>query len=243
MKFPRSTAAGVFPANFFTMEKILSIFIDESGDFGKFDKRTPYYLVTMLFHDQSKSISNELKKLDGHLTASGIGAHCLHTAPLIRREDVYENLTIDERKRILNSFMNFADKIPFTYGVSVVKKEESMDEAQLVWALTEKIRDFVEAHATFFNEFNKLIVYYDGGQKQVTGIIKPLFSDFLVDFRQKIRPVKYRLLQIADLVATFELIELKRQQTISSVSERGFFGSMREFHKDYYKRLARKKLI
>ena len=60
LKFPRSTAAGVFLANFFMMEKVLSIFIDESGDFGRFDRRAPYYLVTMLFHDQSDDISGEI---------------------------------------------------------------------------------------------------------------------------------------------------------------------------------------
>ena len=27
----------------------IEIFIDESGDFGKFDERCPYYIVTMVF--------------------------------------------------------------------------------------------------------------------------------------------------------------------------------------------------
>ena len=31
----------------------LSIFIDESGDFGTYDIRSPYYIITMVFHDQS----------------------------------------------------------------------------------------------------------------------------------------------------------------------------------------------
>ena len=29
-------------------EKILSCFIDESGDFGKFNRHSPYYIVTMM---------------------------------------------------------------------------------------------------------------------------------------------------------------------------------------------------
>lgn len=43
---------------------ILSIFVDESGDFGKLDKTSPYYLVTLVFHDQSNSIKEQLEKLD-----------------------------------------------------------------------------------------------------------------------------------------------------------------------------------
>ena len=32
--------------------KELSIFIDESGDFGEYDYHSPWYIVTMVFHEQ-----------------------------------------------------------------------------------------------------------------------------------------------------------------------------------------------
>ena len=34
----------------------LSCFVDESGDFGKYEKHSPYYLLTMVFHEQDKTI-------------------------------------------------------------------------------------------------------------------------------------------------------------------------------------------
>ena len=37
--------------------KEISIFIDESGDFGKLNPHSPYYIVTMVFHEQAKSLS------------------------------------------------------------------------------------------------------------------------------------------------------------------------------------------
>ena len=40
----------------------LSIFIDESGDFGELKERPAYYLVTLVFHDQSRDISDNVKK-------------------------------------------------------------------------------------------------------------------------------------------------------------------------------------
>ena len=32
--------------------KELSVFIDESGDFGEQDDQAPCYIITMVFHDQ-----------------------------------------------------------------------------------------------------------------------------------------------------------------------------------------------
>ena len=224
------------------MEKLLSIFIDESGDFGKYDKRAPYYLVTMLFHDQSESIKEEPSRLDGHLSVRGFQDHCLHTAPLIRREPPYQYWTIDERKQLLNSFMNFAAKIPFTYAVFTVEKEERMNEFRLIGALSKEIKDFLDDHAEFLGGFDRLVVYYDSGQKQLTGILASLLHDASVDFRRKIKPANYRLFQIADLITTFELINLKRERGENSASERDFFGSMHDFYKNYFKRLSKRRL-
>ena len=36
------------------MKKILSVFIDESGDFGFIKDASKYYLTTLVFHDQSE---------------------------------------------------------------------------------------------------------------------------------------------------------------------------------------------
>ena len=38
----------------------LSIFIDESGDFGEVKERPAYYLVTMVFHNQAIDITKEI---------------------------------------------------------------------------------------------------------------------------------------------------------------------------------------
>lgn len=46
--------------------KELSIFIDESGDWGEYEKHCPYYIVTMVMHDQSKDIEKEVRHLEEH---------------------------------------------------------------------------------------------------------------------------------------------------------------------------------
>lgn len=72
----------------------LSIFIDESGDFGPYDFRSPYYIITMVFHDQSVDISGPVAKLEQDLANRGFPDHCVHTGPIIRRENEYEFDTI-----------------------------------------------------------------------------------------------------------------------------------------------------
>ena len=44
--------------------KELSVFIDESGDFGELKDRPAYYLVSRIFHDQKYNIDNEVTQLE-----------------------------------------------------------------------------------------------------------------------------------------------------------------------------------
>ena len=72
-------------------EKILSCFIDESGDFGPYDFRSPYYYVAMVLHDQSEGISEKISVMESRAANNGYPNHAIHTGPLIRQENVYIN--------------------------------------------------------------------------------------------------------------------------------------------------------
>ena len=62
----------------------LSIFVDESGDFGAYNHITPYYIITMILHDQSMDISEQVRNLDAKVRSLGYGEKfAIHTAPLI----------------------------------------------------------------------------------------------------------------------------------------------------------------
>jgi hypothetical protein len=45
------------------MKKELSIFIDESGDFGDYMPHSPYYIVTLVFHEQAVNITQDINIL------------------------------------------------------------------------------------------------------------------------------------------------------------------------------------
>ncbi|MBU5462430.1 hypothetical protein [Lachnoclostridium sp. MSJ-17] len=69
-------------------DKILSVFIDESGDFGDYNPIAPYYLVSMVLHNQDIDIHGSITVMNTHMSNLGYKEHAIHTGPLIRRESV-----------------------------------------------------------------------------------------------------------------------------------------------------------
>lgn len=51
--------------------KELSIFVDESGDFGEYDPRAPFYILSLVLHDQSIDIRNDLAILESEMRNIG----------------------------------------------------------------------------------------------------------------------------------------------------------------------------
>lgn len=62
--------------------KELSVFIDESGDFGEVKERPAYYLVTLLFHEQNNEFSDNVKKLEESIRNAGFNFEYIHTGPI-----------------------------------------------------------------------------------------------------------------------------------------------------------------
>ena len=89
-------------------ENILSCFIDEAGDFGDFEAHSPYYIVSVIAHEQSNSIQAEIDGLERYLSGLGYAHHAIHTAPLIRLEGDYQFLDMETRKKLFNLLFRFA---------------------------------------------------------------------------------------------------------------------------------------
>ena len=83
--------------------KELSIFVDESGDFGEYEKHSPYYIITMVFHDQVYPINDDVVRLNTELRNIGYNNPVIHTEPLIRKEEDYVHIQPNERRRILTN--------------------------------------------------------------------------------------------------------------------------------------------
>lgn len=85
----------------------LSIFVDESGDFGQYRPHSPYYIIAMVLHEQSKNLSSEITKLNIELENLGYKNPVVHTEPLIRREEDYLNMTPGNAEVFLQSYFTF----------------------------------------------------------------------------------------------------------------------------------------
>ena len=108
-KDPGPTTAGSYPAIFLSgceYLKVLSIFTDESGDFGAYEHHSPYYIVTFVFHNQAMDISDNIAQLNNKILVSGLPNYTVHAGPLIRRENEYRELLLSDRKRIFNFLYN-----------------------------------------------------------------------------------------------------------------------------------------
>ena len=67
---------------------ILSVFVDESGRFLHPDSESRFYIIGMVFHDQSADISKAVKDFDRSIYDLGLdpNAFVFHAGPLVRRE-------------------------------------------------------------------------------------------------------------------------------------------------------------
>ena len=219
----------------------LSIFIDESGDFGKYEHHSPFYIITMVFHDQDNDIAYPIEKLSLDLSLRGLSPdHCVHTGPIIRRENEYEYMSIDERRRILNSMVTFIKHCNIKFHCFHIEKKHIEDSVQASAKLSVLISRFVKEKYSEFLSFSKIKVYYDNGQIEISRLLASIFSVLLPDFEiKRVTPSDYRLFQAADMFCSMELIKLKLESSSLTASELEFFGNLRSLRKNYIKQIEK----
>lgn len=102
--------------------KELSIFIDESGDFGEYATHSPFYIITMVFHDQNEDILPAIDNLNRELSYLSLDNLCIHTGPIIRKEEIYTDMSKQERRRIFNKMVAFIRQTNIRYKCFYIEK-------------------------------------------------------------------------------------------------------------------------
>lgn len=219
----------------------LSIFIDESGDFGPYEPHSPYYLMALVFHDQADSIAEEIEYLRRHVSECGFGSnHAVHAGPLIRREADYSSLDLNARKKLFRAQFSFMRRVRIGFKSFLFCKRDFHDDHDaLVSRMSRELGIYIRENLDFFQSFNRIVVYYDGGQKEITTIINSVLNVLLKAEVRRVRPSDYRLFQAADMICTLELLAAKAEAGALSKSEREFFGGVRDLRKNYLKPLAK----
>lgn len=223
---------------------VLSIFVDESGDFGRVENNSPYYLVSLVFHDQARDIHQPIATLENVLSNSGLGQSYIHTGPLIRREPPYHNMTVDERRQLIYKMRTFFLHAPILHTTIKINRKEASDKFALTSQLSKQLKTYISKHFEYFSAFEKTIVYYDNGQQELNLVLNTIFSLILsnVEFR-KASPLEYRLLQLADYICSIELLSIKLTEKRLSKSETSFFYKPQELKKTFIKSIKTKELL
>ena len=222
----------------------LSIFVDESGDFGEYEKHSPFYIITMLLHDQSADISNQVRKLDDELIKLGLSGIAVHTEPLIRKEEIYVIYSPNDRRTIFTKLFYFAKSCDIQYKAFVYEKREFDDPLKLEARMHRDISYFIRDHLEFFNQFERVVLYYDNGQYQLNRILNMVLSTELPRYEmKKVLPVQYKLFQVADLICTLTLMEKKTEHGELTRSEMLLFHSKRDLKKEFLKKIKCKEFV
>ena len=123
------------------------------------------------------------------------------------------------------------------------QKKHIRDSVEATGKLSKQLAAIIKDHLDYFCDFDVVKIYYDNGQVEVTRILSSVFNALLenVEFK-KVIPAQYRLFQVADLICTLKLTELKMNNHILSKSETSFFESERLLKKNYLKPISKKEL-
>ena len=221
------------------MFKELSVFIDESGDFGEYKPHSPYYIISLVFHNQKQNLFEYIKQLDEKL--NWIEDYSwVHVGPIVRGEETYNLIGIPVRRKILKTFTTFIKKCPITYKSFHIEKKHFKNDDDMVARLSRDLSSFLQENSIYFSSFDSIKVYYDNGQNEISrmlaGVFHALFTN--VEFT-KVIPSKYKLFQAADLFCYFTLIKLKLDSGILSENEIKFFGTKYALRKNYLKPLGK----
>ena len=219
----------------------LSIFVDESGEWGKLSE---YYLITLVFHVQSTPITAHIEKYEQHLADSALPDIAFHAGPLFNGHDDYEGMPFADRKRLFFAFFTLARNLPFRYVTFAHRKSMfDGDRTRFEAQLKRDLADFFLSHLNEFQSYETIKVYYDNGQQIISNALKASI-DYALSKEAVVyhdaQPKDYRLEQAADLMCTIELTALKFDAGEETATDRKMFKDRRDFRKNYLKIIRRK---
>ena len=216
--------------------KGIEIFIDESGDFGPYDPKCPYYIVTMVFHESDALLFSQISELEYRLSLLGLEEHCVHTNPAIRGEGEYFGTDIVTRRKALSCFSAFVRKSPLRFKTFFVQKRLGCVESDVLTRLRDTMEEFIAMNYERLSFYDDIMVAYDKGQLQLSKLSSDVFCRRFPKARfTKTLPIYSRIFQVADFVCTLKKIALRLETegAMAKVEEK-FFGSVSKFQKSWY---------
>ena len=229
----RSTLnAGVLPFFIKNMkrEKILTIYCDESGDLGGYEKQSPIYCLSFVLLSSEDDATPYLREFHRRFHSKNGGESPFHAGPLVRGEELYRGLNRGERLELFDIAFDLALKSPIKVINIRVKKEKG----DVLDSLSKELTRVIFGNIDYFRSFDKIECYYDNGQIQLKTMLTTIFNAYFLNFEMILAlQSEHPFMQIADLLATLSLLEYKVKESSLSTSENVFFGGRRMLKKTY----------
>ena len=219
----------------------LSIYVDESGDFGFINQSSILYIVSFVFYDNKYNINKEINALNGRLKKIGY-SEMIHMANLICNREEYRLFSIDKRKSIFNALYQFTKKVPINYFSIIIRKDYINNKIQLRKKIEGVINDIINENRDYFKKFKEVILYYDNGQKYLGKLLERTFNKFdnfrhIKDFDHK----EERLFQVADMLTYLDKFYYQYNNKIYIKKNEQYFFT-KEKLKDIMKNLDKKRM-
>ena len=149
---------------------------------------------------------------------------------------------VKNRKSLFNALFHFIRLSNIRYICPNIDQSKCDNKDVITYTdkLSKAIIRAIRDNMDYFVRYDRIIVYYDSGQLELTRILNSVFNAFFdnVEFRKAL-PRDYKLLQAADLICT---VEMMANKISFSKSENDFFHSRRDFNKGILKDILKKKL-
>ena len=146
-------------------------------------------------------------------------------------------MDISIRSKLFRQLFNFTRNVKISYKTMVIDKKINSKQVDITKAITSNLVSFIKTNFNYFSKFDRIIVYYDNGQIQLTKILIAIFVSLLENSEfGVISPNNYKLFQAVDLICTLALIKNKliNGKNLTN-SEEKFFGSIGKLRKNYLK--------
>lgn len=151
----------------------------------------------------------------------------IHTADLIRNKGDYKYLSIDQRRKIFTAIYQFGRKSPIKLKSIIANKKYTDTYKLLKKQLTMELNESISNNLKYFQNFDKIIIYYDNGQSQLTSILEDIFKNFNISFINDFDKTKEKLFQVADMLTFIDKYDYKfKHKLYISKNEKIFFEIM-----------------
>ena len=219
----------------------LNIHIDESGadDMGEGS-----HLVAMVLHEHSDDIDSHNARYESELALSGLPDVPFHGVKLLHGHADYEGVDSDVRKKLLYRFAALVKNLPISYALFLHNSLEVADKSRLESALRRDVSSFVFDHLGYFQRFDEIHVYYDGGQRAVRRAVTDALNFALAKNVAEFKKPAYaerRLCQAADYVCCIERAMVAYDEDRESTTYRAFYGTRRDLKRNLFKQLISKR--